>query len=274
MLYTLRLRLSTPSTKGESSVACVLHHVLCNIPQVIYIATPFIHQPVQIKLHDSGALQLPTSFVHQPEVQVKLHDLGALQHTSPLSLWFILAHATTAFTDIFHYLTGMKIHMFTNRNKCHDSFRFTVTNDTPQQHSCATSRFVFHIDNTLHTVTQSTIKAEHLNAVQAAKDHVHPCNHTSTLVDTTPSFTASHHDNCLACHFAMNSNADHHMHHKTDLKLLPTRQDKHQCSAATHTGLCKLDIRFPYQAITNNSTDTVHSSPTKTLPHTRSHCIC
>jgi hypothetical protein len=30
MLYTLRLRLSTPYTKGESSVACVLCHVLCN----------------------------------------------------------------------------------------------------------------------------------------------------------------------------------------------------------------------------------------------------
>jgi hypothetical protein len=30
VLYTLRLRLSTPSTKGESSVACVLRHVLRN----------------------------------------------------------------------------------------------------------------------------------------------------------------------------------------------------------------------------------------------------
>jgi hypothetical protein len=30
VLYTLHLRLSTPSTKGESSVACVLCHVLCN----------------------------------------------------------------------------------------------------------------------------------------------------------------------------------------------------------------------------------------------------
>jgi hypothetical protein len=30
VLYTLRLRLATPSTKGESSVACVLRHVLCN----------------------------------------------------------------------------------------------------------------------------------------------------------------------------------------------------------------------------------------------------
>jgi hypothetical protein len=31
MLYTLHLRLSTPSTKGESSVACMLCHVLHNI---------------------------------------------------------------------------------------------------------------------------------------------------------------------------------------------------------------------------------------------------
>jgi hypothetical protein len=30
MLYILRLRLSTPSTKGESSVACMLRHVLHN----------------------------------------------------------------------------------------------------------------------------------------------------------------------------------------------------------------------------------------------------
>jgi hypothetical protein len=30
MLYTLHLRLSTPYTKGESSVACVLRHVLHN----------------------------------------------------------------------------------------------------------------------------------------------------------------------------------------------------------------------------------------------------
>jgi hypothetical protein len=30
VLYTLRLRLATPYTKGESSVACVLCHVLCN----------------------------------------------------------------------------------------------------------------------------------------------------------------------------------------------------------------------------------------------------
>jgi hypothetical protein len=31
VLYTLRLRLATPSTKGESSVACMLRHVLRNI---------------------------------------------------------------------------------------------------------------------------------------------------------------------------------------------------------------------------------------------------
>jgi hypothetical protein len=30
VLYTLRLRLATPFTKGESSVACVLRHVLRN----------------------------------------------------------------------------------------------------------------------------------------------------------------------------------------------------------------------------------------------------
>jgi hypothetical protein len=36
VLYTLRLRLATPSTKGESSVACVLRHVLRNmVPSLV-----------------------------------------------------------------------------------------------------------------------------------------------------------------------------------------------------------------------------------------------